>query len=136
MNRLLICMCAVFFVLSTVNAKEAQKTAADFAAQFQTLENETQARISTIEQQMAEADAAAKENLNRQIEQIKFDYEIQRLEILLEQAESQADEGRAAEIRQALDRRLNSSAPANIVKVDRPAPSAPGMMPESRSNNR
>ena len=135
MSRLFFCLFAVSFLLGTLYAQDAQKTAADFTDRFQLLEQETQAQISAIEQQMAEADAVARENLNRQIEQTKASYEIQRLEILLEQAEFQSDEIRAAEIRHALERRLNPETPA-IINTERSAPSAPGTMPESHSNHR
>ena len=136
MNRLFFCMCAVLFVLGTIYAQEAPTKTTDYAARFQLLENETQTQISAIEQQMTEADGVAKERLNRQIEQHKKSYEISRLEILLEQAESQADEVRAAEIRQALDNRLNPPVPESTTQVNRPAPDAPGVAPESRENNR
>ena len=136
MNRLFFCICAVLFVLGTIHAQEAPKKTTDYAARFQLLENETQTQVSAIEQQIAEADGAAKESLNRQIEQLKKNYEIRRLEILLEQAESQADEVRATEIRKALDDWLNPPVPENTTKVNRPTPDAPGVIPESRENNR
>lgn len=136
MNRLFFCMCAVLFVLGTIYAQEAPTKTTDYAARLQSLENETQTQVSAIEQQIAEADGAAKESLNRQIEQLKKNYEIRRLEVLLEQAESQSDEVRAAEIRKALDYWLNPPVTENTTKVNRPAPDAPGVLPESHETNR
>jgi len=132
MFRMVLCVSIALILSAVAFAQDAAPTAkaTDDSAPLQALEQETQLQIQALETQLAAAPQDA-EAVQKQIADLKFQYEIQRLNILLEQAQAQGDEPRAAEIRRALDNWLNPPAPP-AAPVNRPAPGTP----EVRSSTR
>lgn len=137
MTRLLLSICLTLFAAGMVFAQTdapSVKTT-DAAAQLQALEIETAAHIRTLEEQRASVDPQTAEAIERQIADTKILAEVQRLQILLAQAESEGDDARALEIRNALQHWLNPPVVPTST-VDRPAPTAPGVVPQTPDNHR
>jgi hypothetical protein len=138
MLRLILLSCLALLFSAAVLAQEAAPAARanDYTAQLQSLEQETQLQMRALEEQRATAGAQAAEAIEVQVADLKFQYEIRRLTILLEQAEEQGDNARAAEIRRALDNWLNPPLPEIAVPVQRSAPGTPDASPEVRESTR
>jgi len=138
MLRLVLSVCVALMLGAAVFAQEAAPAAkaSDNAAQLQVLEQETQLQMRALEEQRATAGAEAAQTIDRQVADLKFQYEIRQLTILLQQAETEGDETRAAEIRRALDNWLSPPAPEITAPVQRSAPGLPDASPEVRENTR
>jgi hypothetical protein len=138
MLRLVLSVCVALMLGAAVFAQEAAPAAkaSDNAAQLQVLEQETQLQMRALEEQRSTAGARDAESIEQRIADLKFQYEIRRLTILLQQAETEGDETRAAEIRRALDNWLNPPAPEIAAPVQRSAPGMPDVSPEVRESTR
>ena len=138
MLRLVLSVCVALMLGAAVFAQEAAPAAkaSDNAAQLQVLEQETQLQMRALEEQRSTAGARDAESIEQRIADLKFQYEIRRLTILLQQAETEGDETRAAEIRRALDNWLSPPAPEITAPVQRSAPGLPDASPEVRENTR
>jgi len=138
MLRLVLSVCVALMLGAAVFAQEAAPAAkaSDNAAQLQVLEQETQLQMRALEEQRSTAGARDAESIEQRIADLKFQYEIRRLTILLQQAETEGDETRAAEIRRALDNWLSPPAPEITTPVQRSAPGMPDASPEVRENTR
>jgi len=138
MLRLTLLSCLVLFWGTVVFAQEELPSAraSDYPAQLQSLEQETQLQIRALEEQRAMSGAQETEAIEVQVADLKFQYEIRRLTILLEQAESEGNEARADEVRRALDNWLNPPVPETTAPVQRSAPGMPDAAPEVRENTR
>jgi hypothetical protein len=138
MLRLVLSVCVALMLGAAVFAQEAAPAAkaSDNAAQLQVLEQETQLQMRALEEQRSTAGARDAESIEQRIADLKFQYEIRRLTILLQQAETEGDETRAAEIRRALDNWLNPPAPEIAAPVQRSAPGLPEAAPEVRESTR
>jgi hypothetical protein len=111
-----VALCLVMFGGSLWAAQETGG-AQGYQAQLQSLDEETQAQIQALEQQILATDGPEREGLELKIAEVKRQCEIQRLEILLEQAQTEGDEARVAEIRSALDHWLNPPEPQNLPEI-------------------
>jgi hypothetical protein len=138
MYRLILCLCVALVLSTALFAQEAAPTvkATDDFAQLQALEQETHFQIQALEEQLATATPQDAEAIQQRVADLKFQYEIRRLTILLQQAEAQGNEVRAAEIRHALDNWLNPSQPQITAPVSRPAPGLPQSAPEVHESTR
>jgi hypothetical protein len=123
---------------AAVFAQEAAPAApaSDYSVQLQSLEQETQLQMRALEEQRATVGAQDAEAMELRVADLKFQYEIRRLTILLQQAEADGDEARAAEIRRALDNWLNPPAPEITAPAQRSAPGMPSATPEVRESTR
>jgi hypothetical protein len=101
--------------------QQASLTKADFQAQLQTLANDEQTQIQALETQIAAAAPAEQDNLQRQIAETKRQGEIHRLEILLNWANSEGDQARAAEVSQALENWRTPPQPQNLPQLPKGA---------------
>jgi hypothetical protein len=138
MLRLILLSCLALLCATVVFAQEAVPAApaSDYPAQLQSLEQETQLQLHALEERRVTAGAQAAEAIEVQVADVKFQYEIRRLTILLEQAEAQGDNAGAAEVRRALDNWLNPPIPEAAAPVDRSAPGVPEAAPEVRESTR
>jgi hypothetical protein len=138
MLRLTLMVCAAVLLSSPIFAQEAAPapSAGDYSVQLQSLEQETQLQMHTLEAQRAEANPQEAEAIEKHIADLKFQYEIRRLSILLEQAQAEGDESRAAEIRHALDNWLKPPSPEITAPVQRSAPGTPNTPPEVHESTR
>jgi hypothetical protein len=131
MLRLILLSCLVLLFSAAAFAQVN-----DYTVQLQSLEQETQLQMRALEEQHAVADAQDAEAIEARVADLKFQYEIRRLNILLQQAEAQGDEARAAEIRHALDNWLNPPAPQVTAPIQRSAPGTRDVPPEVRESTR
>ncbi|MCX6600784.1 MAG: hypothetical protein NT025_04390 [bacterium] len=101
MLRTVLSVCLALLFSAAVFAQEAAPAARanDDSAQLQSLEQETQLQMRALEEQRGTAGAQDAEVIEERVADLKFQYEIRRLTILLEQAEEQGDNARAAEVR-------------------------------------
>lgn len=138
MSRLILLVCLALLFSAAGFAQEAAPAApaSDYSAQLQSLEQATQLQMRALEEQRAAAGVQDAEAIQERVADLKFQYEIRRLTILLEQAEASGDEARAAEIRRALENWLNPPAPEITAPVQRSAPGTPDAAPEVRESTR
>jgi hypothetical protein len=138
MLRLILLSCLALLCATVVFAQEAAPAdhASDYFAQLQSLEQESQVQIRALEEQRAALDPQAAEAVEAQVADLKYQYEIRRLTILLQQAESEGDNAHAVEIRRALDNWLNPPVPEIAAPVQRSAPGVPEAAPEVRESTR
>jgi hypothetical protein len=104
---------------------------ADYQARLDQAATTVHTQIATLETQLTAAKtAAAQDDLQRQIQDMKRQGEIQRLEILLEWAQAKGDAARATEIEQALNNWRNPPQPQVLPQLEKGA-AAPATKSES-----
>jgi hypothetical protein len=101
-SRFSIAVMLIFGALAMVFAQAKTDAAADFAQRMAESQTQIQTAIQSLELQLASAGADDQEKIQQQIISLKRDGEIQRLTILLEQANLTGDMSRAQEISRAL----------------------------------
>ena len=138
MSRLAPYVCLALLFCAAVYAQEATAVAqsAEYSARLQSLEQESKIQMQALEEQRTLASPQDAEVIEKRVADLKFQHEIRRLTILLEQAEAGGDEARAAEIQRALNNWLNPSAPEITAPVQRSAPGTPDASPEVRESTR
>ncbi|RPH96420.1 hypothetical protein EHM69_01315 [candidate division KSB1 bacterium] len=129
---MILCWCSLLAAPSPVPSGVSALT---YPERIHLLEEETQAQMTVLFQQVA-ADPAQRESIERQIIKLKNQAEIHRLEILLEWAEAEGNQNKAAEIRKALDQWRTPVVPPKQSPVPRDAPNATGIVPESKDSSR
>ncbi|MFZ5434679.1 MAG: hypothetical protein ACOZB3_13010 [Calditrichota bacterium] len=106
MIRLLLVCAATLWTILPLMAQE-KSTATDYSIRIASVETETQARIEALASEIENTDPATRDAVGRQIEQLKREGEIRRLEILLEWAQTDGDARRISEAEHALNQWRN-----------------------------
>jgi len=123
MRKMLLCLVAVALAVP-VWAQQAEKSAQatqDFQTRINAVEAETQAQVEALAAQANDPDPAVRQQVDKRIEGLKQQGEIRRLEILLEQAQAEGDNDKAAEVQQALDMWRNPPQTKSLPLVPRDA---------------
>jgi hypothetical protein len=113
---------AVSLVSFGQTAATPKLTRAEYQAQLLNVEQFNQRQVQALQTQVEAAQPQDREALQRQIQNMKREGEIQRLGILLKWAKDEGDAARVAEVEKALDLWVNPPQPRDLPAVTRTIP--------------
>ncbi len=135
MRKAMTLVVLALLALTCVAFADAQKVnnANLYQSQVDQLKLDTRSEIDALNQQLEGVSAEEQEQIHAQIQALKLQSEISRLEILLEWARSENDEARIVEVETALQNFLNPPVKHNLPDVPRDKSAMPG---QSDSNTK
>ena len=135
-SRLFV-MVALVLVATYAWAAPGAVNAQEYQSRLEALKSNTQSQVATLsEEAAATTDVAQQEKIAARIIELKRQSEIERLQILLEWAEADADEARIIEIQEALTQLVNPPQPQALPQIERDADGKATSPASENLNNR
>lgn len=118
--RMLMAALCLATMLAYATAAPTTVNADEYKIRLDEVSSVSQAQVAELSEKVETAESGAqRDDFQRQIEDVKRQAEIQRLNILLEWAEAEGDVERIAEVRSALDQLMNPPQPQVLPEVEK-----------------
>ena len=118
--RMLMAALCLATMLAYATAAPTTVNADEYKIRLDEVSSVSQAQVAELSEKVETAESGAqRDDFQRQIEDVKRQAEIQRLNILLEWAEAEGDVERIAEVRSSLDQLMNPPQPQVLPEVDK-----------------